>query len=97
MDKQISRIMSVDNISRTPKKLSKSRGHHTYDDSAWNICVYIPLIGLQELVEADWMKRIVVYAYKITMHCWFGSCPGEQTLYYVIICPPPWNWTLTLY
>ena len=43
LDTRMRHIVTVANVSRPPKKLSKNRGFWTYDDSAWAFCVYISL------------------------------------------------------
>jgi hypothetical protein len=69
-------VQSVEDISRPLKRLTEARGHWTYDDTAWFMTVYVPLIGLYQFIEAAWMNDMLYYCSRMLQHAWFLFHPG---------------------
>jgi hypothetical protein len=76
LESRVRVVQTVDDVSRPLKRLTEARSHWSYDDSAWFFCVYLPLIGLYQFIEAEWMRDCLWYCARMIQHAWFLYHPG---------------------
>ncbi|KAK3243242.1 hypothetical protein CYMTET_47093 [Cymbomonas tetramitiformis] len=77
LDERLAAVVTVHDVSRPPKRVSEARGFWTYDDTAWMYALYLPLVGLQDILEEDWMQELFWHMTVLFRHCWFLCHPGE--------------------
>jgi hypothetical protein len=76
LESRVKAVQTVDDVSRPLKRLTEARSHWTYDDSAWFFTVYLPLIGLYNFIQAEWMRDCLWYCARMIQHAWFLYHPG---------------------
>jgi len=77
LDERLAAVVTVHDVSRPPKRVSEARGFWTYDDTAWMYALYLPLVGMQDILEEEWLQELFWHFTVLFRHCWFLCHPGE--------------------
>ncbi len=76
IERRVENMVVVSDISRPPKRLTSARSQWTYDDTAWQFAVYLPLLELEAFMPQTFLADAFYHLHVVMLHVWYGCHPG---------------------